>query len=169
MVKLKHAHAIIAGVLACGGVIVLAFFFFGETPEERIRDRFETLATVLSKDAGEADTKLLFVTQRLTGFFCDPCRIHTVTYDFRQELSPQEIAANIARLRKQSRHVNVSFHDVDVDLISETKATVHCTGYVDGSTGGETVRDAGEFRFKLTKTEGKWRICEVTEVEVLKK
>jgi len=150
--------AIVAGGLA---------FRFWPSDERAIRRQLALIESVGSKEAAEQPMEGLVKATQLANLFGDPCRLtveagnHTGTYP------RQQIRERIVLVRSFYIQVQISLHDLVIDLPEKNLAVIRGTIRLRGQGTSEAIADVQELRAEMAKIDGQWLFTAVTVVEVL--
>ncbi len=166
MVKMKYL-AVAASVIL---LAILAYVFFYQTEEKKVKKQFVLLSQSVSKDHGETPFTLAQKMQRIGKLFSEKCEVKIPVETFSGSYTPEEITGLAARARVPFFELRLQFYDLTVDFPEKGTANVVLTGKLTGKlSNGEAVDETRELECVLRKAEKGWVFNTVEVVEVLKK
>lgn len=152
--------AVVAGVAA---------YRFWSSDERAIRRQLVLIEEAGSKDAAEQPMEGLLKAARLAGVFSDPCQLTVESGHHVGSYPRKQIQDRIVLVRAMYTRVEVSLHDIAIDLSGKNTAAVRGTIRLRGQGKGEPVADVQELRAEMAKSNGQWLFTSVTIVEVLER
>ena len=161
--------------LVCLLAVVVAgaaiwYFLFNKTDKDQVLDALSAVAEAASKTAGETTSSMLLKTQMVGGYFAEKCVLNIDDQMFTGEYTPEDISANMVRMRQFFTDNKLSFYDAEVLFPSVDEAVVNFTGSLKGTLKNQSrVNEAREIQAKLTKKSGSWRFYSFKIQEILKK
>jgi hypothetical protein len=152
-------------VLIAGGLIVR--YWLGD--ERAIRKQLAVIEEAGSKLATEPALEGLVKATQLAGLFADPCQLTVEAARHVGSYPRKQIQDRIVLVRNLYSPVQVSLHDITIDLTRKPNAMVHGTIRLHGQSKGEAIADVQELRARMGKVDGQWLFAEVEIVEVLER
>ena len=151
-------------------ISVMAFYFFLQSEEGKIRKQLNLLTELISRE-GEEPTIMLAQKARKTGLlFTETCEYESKSHSYSGHYTRQDITRQTAAARSQFSSLKLKLYDLQIEFPTEETAKVILTASVKGKTkAGEEVNDTHEIELTLKKIEKEWLISYVKIVEVLVK
>ncbi|MCC7374534.1 MAG: hypothetical protein IT581_07745 [Verrucomicrobiales bacterium] len=172
MVRPKRKSLLIGLALAAG--LVAAVSLAWTSPQEReirsIQKRLNSFAADLSFKGGGTPFERLAYPSRVVEYFGNPVEVQIATGPWNSRgpaiLTHPELQEGTTAYRATAKGLKVEFLDIAVTLEpSMTRATAHLTSTVHFT--GDTDYWVQEFRLKLVKDAGAWRIQSLTTVRTM--
>lgn len=150
------------------GLGAAAYFFLA--PADGVESRLDALEDLVSKRQGERTSAMALKMERFKGLIADPCELNTTRHQAGGAYTPDELASFVMRVRATMPQLELSFHDVNVLLETETNAEVAGTVHlITSGQDGTLYRETAEVICRLRKVDGAWRFHEFEEVQVLER
>lgn len=165
MVKRQAIAAALGAVLILG----LWWWFTRPTPERQIRNRFAALGQVISKTEQESNSRSVLKLQQLERLMADPVNIGTERYGLAGTHGNAELVSLASRVRGMMSRIDLQFHDLQINELSESEANVTCTARFVLQIGQQGQEETSELRVRLVQVDGAWRFRDFQEVEVMQK
>lgn len=158
-------------IVAAVVIVVGAYFIFlAESPEDRVRAQFDTLAELVHKDANEPPLAGAAKAKGISNLFVDGCVIEISAGSLSGEYSRQAIMERAIMARSYFNVARLQFLDMRLAFSDDRTARVNLTGHWQGSSkSGDHVSEARELNCVLQEIGGEWLFMELIEVEVLQK
>jgi hypothetical protein len=163
---IKNPVAIAAAVL---GILVVVWLVYPKSEEDRIRQRLDELAYVVSTTNQQRDTARLIHIAGLKQFFTEEVAVE-VNPDIRKVKGRSNLLKMAHFALQQEPDLTVAFEDMNVIYDTGTQlALVNTTVIVTGVQSQQARSlDARELEMDLVKADGEWVIKAVRPVEVIK-
>ena len=162
MVIVKRILAVLVALVIA--VIVARRCMVGD--EHKIRKKLRTLSECISKKPDESAAAFLIKTERLRTLFNSECGVAIPRYNINRTLTPTEIVQRTAQLHRSFDEIHIAFHDISVELIDRTHASVRCTVRASATRTSRDTETA-EIISQLEKIDGKWVFTRFEQVPVL--
>ena len=153
------AAALVAGVVT---------YLWWQGDERLIRKQLALIEEAGSKSEAEQPMEGLVKATRLAALFSDPSRLTVEAVQHDGSYPRKQIQERILLARSLFARVDVSLHDLTIELAKNKTAAVHGTLRLHGKSPGAPVADAQEFRGEMAKIDGQWLFTSVTLVEILR-
>ncbi len=163
-----NIKTVAVGVVLIALAGVLAFKWW-PSDERAIRKQWALIEEVASKPQEEHPVDALVKATRLAGLFSDPCRLTVESVQHSGSYPRKQIQDQIVLVRSFYSRVEVTLHDLGIELHDNNTAVVRGTLRVQGQTKGEAIADAQELRTEMAKIDGQWLLTAVTLVAVLER
>ncbi|MFQ5881508.1 MAG: nuclear transport factor 2 family protein [Candidatus Methylomirabilales bacterium] len=163
---IKNPVTIAAAVL---GLLIVVWFVFQKNEDDRIRQRLNELAHVVSTMKQKKDTARLIHIATLKQFFTEDVTVE-IHPDI-QKVKGRDTLLKMAHIAlERATSLTVAFKDTSVDHDDGVQhARVNTTVVVTGVHSREAKSvDAQELEIDLVKAEGEWLIKAVRPVEAMK-
>jgi len=163
---IKNPVAIAAAVI---GILIVVWLVYPKSEEDRIRQRLDELAYVVSTTNQQRDAARLIHIAGLKQFFTED-----VTVEVKPDIRKVKGRSNLLKMAhfalQQEPDLTVAFEDMTVTRDSGMQlALVNTTVIVTGVQNQQARSlDARELEMDLVKTDGEWVIKAVRPVEVIK-
>lgn len=158
----------VAIALSVVGILIVVWFVFQESEDDRIRQRLHELADVVSTANQKRDTARLIHMAGLKQFFTEDVSVKIK--DDLPQVAGRDTLLKMAHIAlQQEPGLTVAFTDINVTHDDGTMhARVNTTVVVTGihSRKARSV-DAQELEMDLVKADGEWRINAIRSVEVM--
>jgi len=166
MVNIKNT--IIIGLACIAGII--AFFWFYQTDEAKIKKRFTVISEQAAKESDETELTAALKAKQLSDMFTSSCRIIIPSESVSATLPKSDISAHIMAARLRYSKIILRFYDIKIEFPKETVADVSLTASLTAkTTSGEPVDEIHELKCVMDKIEKDWFFSGVEEVDVLEK
>ncbi len=163
---IKNPVAIAAAVI---GILIVVWLVYPKSEEDRIRQRLDELAYVVSTTNQQRDAARLIHIAGLKQYFTED-----VTVEVKPDIRKVKGRSNLLKMAhfalQQEPDLTVAFEDMTVTRDSGMQlALVNTTVIVTGVQNQQARSlDARELEMDLVKTDGEWVIKAVRPVEVIK-
>ncbi|MHC4874755.1 MAG: hypothetical protein ACYTFY_23145 [Planctomycetota bacterium] len=160
--------AVVLIILAIFSAVV---FYMLKSEESRITEKFDKLAVWCSKKESEQGLLgLIKLSHDADNIFSSSTILKLHYSGMKNRKTPDEIAKMAMRARKIFDSLEISFHDLEIDIYSTTHARAVVTVDLKAKTGGRVrVSDITELECELEKIDGVWLFSSIKTVEVLKR
>lgn len=166
MVMLRNI--IVAIVVVAAAVMAVVWFF--QSDEARIKKRFKTIATEVSKAPDEHELKAAAGARKIGSLFADSCWIEIPGYNISRAYDREEIPGRVMGARSRYAEISLKFHDIDIRFPDRTTARVVSTVHVEAvRLSGQPVREVHEIDCRLEKIENAWYFNHIEVVPVLER
>ena len=156
-------------VLVVAGAAIW-FFFLRSNDKERVLAALQEAAAAASKDRNETTSAMLLKTQTVGSCFADSCSFQLDEQMFAGDYTPEDIGANLVRMRQVFTESRLSYYDQEVLFPRENEAVINFTGNLKGTLrSNDQVNEAREIQAKLRKIDGKWKFYSFKVREIIKK
>lgn len=161
-------NIIIAAVIAVAGVVAFNWFF--QSDEAKIKKRFKTIAELSSKDVDEHELTSAVNAGRISEMFADICRIEIPAHNISRTYAKKDITAQVMGARARYSEILLTFHDLDIRFPEEGIARVAFTAVAEAvGIPDEFVRETHEIVSFLVKIENNWYFTQVEAMDVLER
>ena len=170
MVKYKKLIILTTLFISVIAAFLIYRHFTELTPEQQIKNRLSKFLIKASKNSGDKLSTGLLKSQALKGFFVPKCSFQIGVSSFSGKYTPEQIYANSMRYRTLFKQVKFMADDVEITLISPTRARVDFTGTLAGETkSGKSINNYRNLSCTVELIDNKWLISEVKIREIIKK
>ncbi len=168
MVNINIKSLIAAAVLIVAGII--AFFWYFQGDEARIKKRFKTIAELAEKSPDEHELTAAVNARRIGGMFADACQIEIPSYNISRTFDRKDIPGRVMGARSRYTDISLDFHDITIDFPEDGTAQVTLTAYMEAVwLSGKSVREVHEIACWLEKIEKDWFFNQIEVVTVLER
>jgi hypothetical protein len=165
VVSLKYGVIVVLIVIVAG----LSVVRFWPSDVRAIRKQLALIETAGAKDSTEKPVEALFKAKQIVELFNDPCHLTVESAGHAGDYLHKQLMERIAMLRAFYSRVNVSLHDLAIEIFPEKTAVVRGTLRLRGDGAGEVIADVHEFRAEMRRVDGKWLFTMVEIVQVLER
>jgi ketosteroid isomerase-like protein len=163
LLALAVSRRMLAGLVAAVSLAGLAWFFFGDSDERKIRARLDELANAVET---KQDESIVFRALRLRKVFDEVFEPEASLRapELQDATGVKDLTALAAAAPRHFGDLDVNIGKVDLHIepaANQARATAEVI--VSGTMGGELRRDERAVTFMLRKRDGEWRI-ELIEV-----
>ncbi len=137
--------------------------------ETRIRKQFNSVSALISKERSESTASAYRINLAVSNIFHDPFALKISDPAFSGHYRPQELAREIIRIRSLYDQINLSFHDLSIEIIEDGHAEALFTAQIKSYRGERGIRDVQEMEAELRKINGDWFLTKIKTVVVLRK
>lgn len=168
LIEINAKTIVITGLAVIAGII--AFFWFYQSDEAKIKKRFTTISEQAEKDASENELTAALKAKKISDLFGPSCRVDIPSESVSKTIPKDEIPAHVLAARARYSKLTLKFYDIEIKFPENNVADVDLTASVDARTAsGEPVNDIHEVRCTLNKIEKDWFFSKIEEVKVLEK
>ena len=166
MVKIKHI--IIA--LFIVGIGAVAFVFFFQSEESKVKRQFKSLSEKVSKEPGEKKLAMALKAKQLQTIFAENCGFRVPSYAILGNYTPQDMSSLALTAFSQYSKISLKFYDMNIEITENGIARVPVTANLTGKLAtGEYIDETHELSCILKKVESSWLFSDFEVVEVLEK
>ncbi len=170
ILKNKKVGIVLAIIVIITGGFIVWYWTFQKTDTALIRTNLQKVCDLASKYPDEGNARGLLKSKALQALFDDPCYLDIRAHLFVGQYTRREIAANAMRYRSFFRHVYISLHDLEIELVSLTEARAEFTGSCDGLLkNGKRINQYRELSCELLKKNGDWVVSRIVIRQILEK
>jgi hypothetical protein len=161
-------NTIILGLILIVGII--AFFWFYQSDEAKVKKRFETLAEEVDKKPDEKEITSALKARGISEMCDKKIDIELPSYSISRSFHKRNIPANVLAARERYDDIAVKFYDLNIKFPKDGLANVDLTASVDAKlTSGETANEVHELNCTLKKIDKDWFFSKIEGVRVLEK
>jgi ketosteroid isomerase-like protein len=138
--------------------------------EKVVAKRMAQFAECVSKSDGEGNAAMAIKMNNLPGFLDDNVAIEVQSDMVDGTYTATDLTSQVARARAICSKLELTFHDVTVNVQSSDTAVATCTARLTAaSKTGDSQSETREINATLKKVDGKWRFTRFEEVQVMVK
>ena len=165
----RNITLLILGILLLGAGCW--FFFRGRGDEAKIRKTLGELCRTASKMQGENAAAGALKLQRLDKMIAPRMKVQIRHSFVDGELTPQELASNIARYRPFFQWLSIEMQDLTISVEEDGKtATAFFTGSLRAENkSGSRIHEVRDLTAVLQKSDGNWLLAELSISDILEK
>lgn len=166
---MKTRIAIVILAILCG--VSVYFLYCLKSEESRITEKFTELAEWARKNEKKESLLNMAIISHNTSRIFAPKTFINIHYAFiNGKRTPEEISRYALRSRELFEKIELSFHDITVNIYSATNAHVIATAYLTAESNMRMkINDITELDCELEKIKGKWYFTQIKTVDILKK
>ena len=151
-------------------ISTIAFFWFFQSDEAKIKKRFKTIAELSSKSSNEHELTSALSARKIGDMFADTCRVEIPSHNISRTYANENIPPHVLGVRSRYSEISLKFHDLDIHFPEEGIVRVTSTAYMEVVWySGEPVREVHEIVCWLEKIEKDWFFNQIKVVSVLEK
>ena len=166
MVKIKH----IIVALFVVGIGAVAFVFFFQSEESKVKKQFKSLSEKVSKKPGDKKLAMAVKAKQLQTLFAENCGLSVPSYAISGNYTPQDVSDLALAAFSQYSRISLKFYDMNIEITEDGIAKVLVTANLTGKlTTEEYVDETHELECTLKKVESSWLFSDCEVVEVLEK
>jgi signal peptidase I len=167
VLSMKRLLIALIAVLVAGAVW---FFFFRETPEQRIRRRFTKLLKTVEKEEKETNSAKAAKLFALQGLFGNAIDLQIAELPMNGSYTNEEICAEVMRGRLYCATIRLALNDMETVLTTKEKADarVSVTAEV-RAPGGNLWKERREIRVQAELQNKNWRFTSFLDDALLQK
>lgn len=158
------------GVLLLG-LVAAAVWLLRPSEPRRVRRQLDRLSERISKTESESSAVMALKMNALGDLFESQVEVELADFPGNGTYASSEIASHVARFRPAFRALQLSFHDVGIDMQAGGQAQARFTARLAAVTGnGERQEDTRPIRAALRQgSDGVWRFGRFEEISVLQR
>ena len=153
----------------CG--VSVYFLYYLKSEESKIKEKFVELASWVDKKEKNESLLSIAVLSHTTENIFAPKTVIDIHYTMiNGKKTPDDISHYAVRARSLFEKIELTFHDITVDIYSANNAHVVVTAYLVAESNSRLrINDITELDCELEKVNGKWLFSEIKTVDILKK
>ncbi|MFP4446189.1 MAG: hypothetical protein ACLFPD_08095 [Desulfosudaceae bacterium] len=143
---------------------------FSKSDLARVKARFERLAELLEKQAGENELLGGAKAKHISNLFTETGRVDIPAFDVHGTFTRDDVQRLVLMGRSRYKNLTIRFYDFAVEFPAEHRARVDVTAFLEAAlASGSTVQEAHQLIFILEQPDEEWLFAEVQGVNMLEK
>ena len=161
-------NIIIAIVIVAAGLF--GYWYFSESEEDRVKERFTLLAKRVEKKGDEPVMKMALRVRGIGALFARTCVIESNRMELSGTHSPDNINTLAAAISMRFKKLSIKFVDIRVGFPQKGLAKATLTATLKGLSKSEgLIKETHEIEVELIDVDGDWYFSRISMIEVLEK